>query len=255
MKIGLKLWSTNEHYIPAVLDLFSQKIFDYVELFIVPGSTVTIPRWKELDIPYVLHAPHSLSGFNLASKACRHTNMEFILQVYSFFYALMPDYVIFHPGFDGDLYESILQFQSFGEQYPFLYQKVVIENKPRVGLRGEVCIGASPEEISSLLAGTGRGFCLDFGHAICYSVAVNKQWKNVLDDFLMMKPLIYHLCDGFLSAKDTHEHLGDGEFDLSYLMGLVDQNKHITLETKKDHFDSLNDFYLDVQRLRDYGRV
>jgi len=254
-KIGLKLWSTNLNYISAARDLFARKVFDYIELFTVPGSLETIPRWKELDIPYVLHAPHSYSGFNLANEVCRDTNFEFVRQAYSFFYALTPDYVIFHPGFNGDLHESIFQFRSFGEQYPSMYQKVVIENKPQLGLRDEICVGASPKDMRSLLAGTGRGFCLDFGHAICYSVAVKKEWKNVLAEFLMMKPMIYHLCDGFFSAKDAHEHLGDGEFDLSYLMGLVDQDKHVTLEIKKDNPDSLNDFSLDVQRLREYAGV
>lgn len=255
MKIGLKLWSTNEHYIPAARGLFANKVFDYIELFIIPGSLATIPLWQDLSIPYILHAPHGYSGFNLASKVCRNTNFELIRQVHSFFYALTPDYVIFHPGFDGDLHESISQFQSFGERYPSMYQKVIIENKPQIGLKNEICMGASPEEMRSLLAGTGRGFCLDFGHAICYSVAVKKQWKDVLADFLMMEPIMYHLCDGFLSTRDAHEHLGNGEFDLPYLMGLVGQDKYVTLETNKGHPDSLNDFYLDVQRLREYAGV
>jgi endonuclease IV len=136
-----------------------------------------------------------------------------------------------------------------------MYKKMVIENKPLVGWREERCLGASPEEIRSLLAATHRGFCLDFGHAICYSVAAKKDWKSVLDEFLTLKPSMYHLCDGFYKPKDAHEHLGEGEFDLPYLTKLIDPNKNVSLETKKNSQDSLDDFIGDVNRLREYAGI
>ncbi len=255
MKIGLKLWSTNTQRIPVARDLFVRKVFDYIELFVVPGSGKTIPLWKALGIPYILHAPHSVAGFNPADPSCRDTNLEMVKQAEEFFYALLPEFVIFHPGLDGDQREAVFQFRTFESQAPSMYEKVFIENKPQVGLRGERCLGASPEEIRFLMSGTGRGFCLDFGHAICYSISAGKGWKDVLADFLTMDPAVYHLCDGFYSPKDGHEHLGAGEFDLPYLIGLIGPGKHVTLETGKEHLDLLDDFERDVQRLREYAGI
>lgn len=253
-KIGIKLWSTNMAYIPAARDLFARKVFDYIELLTVPGSQETISQWKELGIPYVLHAPHSTVGLNPADSNKRDTNIESVRQLNKFFDVLSPAFVIFHPGVDGNIEESILQFRSFGECFPLMYQKTIIENKPLVGLRDEKCLGASPEEMRFLLDGTGRGICLDFGHAICYSVAAAKDWKDMVTNFLALRPAMYHFCDGLFSVKDGHRHLGTGEFDLPYLLGLIERDKCITLETNKDHSELLDDFVQDVQRLREVCR-
>lgn len=255
LKIGLKLWSTNLNYIPDTREIFARKKFDYIELFIVPGSLNTISWWKNLNIPYILHAPHSFVGFNTADSSRRNANLDLVREVNVFFDVLQAELVIFHPGVNGDLQESILQFRFFGERFPEMYQKVVIENKPQVGLREERCIGASPEEMRLILSGTKRGFCLDFGHAICYSLAAGKELKDVLLKFQAMKPVMYHLCDGFFSVKDNHEHIGKGEFDLPYLISFIDHDKRITLEVKKEYPDSLDDFVEDVQRLREYDGI
>jgi deoxyribonuclease IV len=254
-KIGLKLWTTNLHYIQAAQDLFARKVFDYIELFTVPGSLDTILRWKETNIPCVLHAPHSFAGLNPADPSKRDSNMKLVRQVDEFFRVLSPVFVIFHPGLEGDLKEAISQLQSFGDRFPEMYQKVVIENKPQISLRGENCLGASPTEMRSLLDNTRRGLCLDFGHAICYSVAVKRDWRKVIDEFLAMNPVMYHLCDGFLSIKDAHEHLGSGEFDLPYLIRRMEQDKPVSLETRKDSMDSLDDFIEDVRILRQYAGI
>ena len=35
---GLKLWSDNEKYISQAEKLYAKKIYDYIELYIVPGT-------------------------------------------------------------------------------------------------------------------------------------------------------------------------------------------------------------------------
>jgi len=132
---------------------------------------------------------------------------------------------------------------------------VLIENKPLVGLGSETCLGASPEEIQQLLQSTGQGFCLDFGHAICYSVAAGKDWKEVIESFLKFKPSMYHLSDGSYGVRDEHEHLGVGKFDLSYLIKLIGTDQCVSIETRHDRQDSLDDFVIDVQRLREYASL
>ena len=59
MKLGLKIWSRNGNYVQPAVDLYEKGMFDYIELFAVPGSASYIEKWENLDIPFVLHAPHS----------------------------------------------------------------------------------------------------------------------------------------------------------------------------------------------------
>jgi len=233
-RIGLKLWSTNLDFIPVTKNLFAEKIFSYVELFTVPGTLDTIPMWRDLGIPYILHAPHSASGLNLGDRDKRSANLELAQEVDSFFSALLPEFVIFHAGVGDDLEEPVLQIKSFKSRFPDMYKKILVENKPKLGLRAERCLGSSSEEIRFIIEGTKCGLCLDFSHAICYSIAAKKNWKSTITNLLAFKPKMFHLCDGAFSAEDTHEHLGCGEFDLLYLTGLIRRNQCVTLETKKD---------------------
>lgn len=249
MKIGLKLWSTNEHYIPAACDLFARKVFDYIELFTVPGSVATIPQWKRLGIPYVLHAPHSGVGLNLADPDLRETNTELVSQVDKFFFALSADFVIFHPGVNGDLKESISQFCSFGKLFPEMYRKVVIENNPQLGLNDEQCLGALPVEMRKLNQDTGLGFCFDFVHAICSAKSNNLKWEALAKDFLALSPVIYHVSDSDYAEKDSHQHLGSGELDLPKIIKMLPVDCLVTLETPKNSQNDLDDFIQDTEFL------
>jgi hypothetical protein len=42
---------------------------------------------------------------------------------------------------------------------------------------------------------------------------------------------------------------------LPYLVKLIDNNKNVSLETKRNRPDSLDDFVLDAQKLREYAGV
>lgn len=67
MKIGLKLYSTDVALIPDARKLKVREFVDFVELYIIPGSYEnSIENWKGLDVPYVIHAPHSYHGINFA---------------------------------------------------------------------------------------------------------------------------------------------------------------------------------------------
>ena len=60
-KLGLKLWSINtDYYYDEAIRLYNDGIFDYIELYVVPNSTETIDKWKKINIPFSLHAPHFL---------------------------------------------------------------------------------------------------------------------------------------------------------------------------------------------------
>ncbi len=251
-KIGLKLWSSNLNYLKPVQDLYQQKIFDYLELFIDPKSPLeTVSYWQQLKIPFHCHAPHYFAGVNFSDPAYKDLNEVQVKRVEFFRQVLNPEFIIFHPGINGKLDETIRQLNFFKNQYPELFKTVLIENKPKLGLNGQVCLGASAPEIQSILQSIGCGFCLDIGHAICFAAWAKLEWEKVINDFLTLKPRVYHLSDGdHHSVIDLHEHFGAGNFDLPRILKMLPPNQGLTIETKKDSPDNLDDFKRDALYLK-----
>ena len=136
-KIGLKLWSTNSNLVPPSVDLFQKGFFDYIELYVVPGSAINhLNSWKHIFIPIILHAPHSYSGLNLSLSDRENQNKEIISEVDNFRHTLTPEKIIFHPGIEGSITETIRQIGFFKKKFPELFNIAIVENKPKVGLGG-----------------------------------------------------------------------------------------------------------------------
>lgn len=251
MKLGLKIWSSNLEYILPANKLFEQNVYDYVELFTVPGSTATIREWKKLKAPRILHAPHSHSGLNPASRKTEVANFALVAEVEEFRRALKPDIVIFHPGVDGPVEESVRQFCEIRRLYPELHDIAVVENKPQIGMKKELCVGYAPQEISRLMNDAGLGFCLDIGHAICAANSASLDPFDVLRDFLRLRPVVFHMSDGWMDAvQDAHLNFGCGNYDLATIFKMLPENPMITIETQKAAPDDLTDFVSDVIYLR-----
>jgi deoxyribonuclease IV len=251
MKLGLKLWSTNDFYINEAIRLYNEKLYDYVELFVVPDSLKYLQIWEKLEIPFILHAPHSYAGFNPSLAECKKNNLILLDVVEKYREALKPQYVIFHPGINGCLSETIRQFNFFREKFPEIYSIALIENKPAIGLEGEACVGCSVNDIIKIQNESGMGFCYDIGHSICYANSTGQAWKNVFCDFLELKPVMFHLSDGYInSSKDMHLNLGKGNFDLEYILSQMKKNASVSIETIKSSKEKLDDFFEDVRFLK-----
>jgi len=246
-KIGLKLYSTNHHYVQEAARLVEQGFCDYIELLIIPGSYQEhATAWVNLNVSFVIHAPCLRQGFNLAQKDFFQTNMQIAKEVLQFADTLKADKIIFHPGIAGEVEETVRQLKVINDS------RIVIENLPKISLEKDLpCNGHSPEEIAWIMKETGVGFCLDAGHAV---YAANAQGVNQIDylkQFLLLNPTMFHLTDGdWDGVYDKHEHLGTGSFELKNAIQLVPMNSAITLETKHDYQDSLRDFEQDVFYLR-----
>lgn len=250
--IGLKLHSTNIALIPDALRLKKEKFFDYIELFVVPGSKKnSLEQWKEKKLSYILHAPHSYSGLNLSLGSCESENRLLIEEVDYFRIALKPAKIIFHPGIQGSTHETIRQILLFKRDYPELFDLAIIENKPKIGLKTEVCVGSSPEEIEKIMAETGIGFCLDIGHAIYYSAWAGLKYEEVIDKFLKNSPSIYHLSDGDVNSQtDLHLNFGEGNFELAWILQKIPTGAYITIETNRNMAMNLKDYKRDVIYLK-----
>jgi len=250
---GLKLHSINtDSYYKEAQKLYKQHIFDYIELFVVPNSLEKLKIWKQFNVPYIIHAPYFSYGFNLADFDNYNNNVKIYKEVKEFADELNAKYIIFHGGVGGNCKETIRQLKLFNEK------RALIENKPFVAYeylgKDYKCIGYSPEEIKIIKEKTGCGFVLDFGHAICSANSQKKDIYEYCNQFNQLKPEMYHLTDSkdIQSPYDDHSHLGKGTMDLSIVSNMISDNSIITVETKKDYSDNLNDFKEDIAILKKY---
>lgn len=248
MQIGLKLWSINDNYLKPAQELYNRGLFDFIELMTVPGSYEKYGKlWQNLDIPFGIHAPHSYAGLNFSLQEKEKENIDVCRDVFRFFDLLKPAYIVFHPGIQGTAFETIRQINNLKKSYPLVFQKALIENKPMYGLKDEKCIGASPMEIHQIMDQTSMGFCLDFGHAYCYAATIGNNGETIINDFLQLKPKIYHVSDGQIDSDyDDHLHIGKGTYNISWLKEQCSQESKVIIETDKDYSDKLDDFIDDV---------
>ena len=245
-KIGLKLYSTNTDLIPEAL-LLKNKFFNFIELYIIPGSyDETISAWKEFDVPYVIHAPHSFHGVNLARSECRETNIDHMREVQRFADELNADVIIVHGGNNGNINETIEQLRMLNDS------RIVVENKPKIGILNEICIGWSPSEYMQFReAGVLHGFALDFTHAICAARATdNDDWKFI-QSLVEFEPKIFHLSDiDSSSHKDMHLNLGRGSLNLKQILSLIPVDGLVTVETPRSIAENFSEFVTDIKYLR-----
>jgi endonuclease IV len=241
MQFGLKLGSRDRNYTKDILTFYEYGYFQYIELFAVLGSfESTIEYWKELSIPIIIHAPHSLAGMNLSLKSERENNKIKLMETFNFANALKSEFIIFHSGVDGDIEETIFQLS------PFVDTRCLIENKPAKGLNDEKCLGSTPKELTFILNELKAGFCLDFGHAICTANSFKKEPLEYIKEFMVFNPQVYHLTDGnFASEYDSHFHYGKGTFPLNDILKIVPYGSKITNEARHDLENNLDDFKED----------
>ena len=241
--LGLKLGSIDTQYAHEILQYYEQGLFQYIELFAVSETfNKTISYWKQFNIPFGIHAPHSAAGLNLANSANRNDNKAKIEEVIKFADALDAKYIIFHSGTNGTPEETIEQLKFFVDD------RFIIENKPIRGLDGSTCVGCAYKDLKQIIdeIGNGCGFCLDFGHAICAANTLKKEPFDFIKGLCALNPRIYHLTDGdFSSEFDSHLHYGEGNFPLKDLLTMVPDGGMVTNEAKRSRTDSIEDFRKD----------
>lgn len=249
--IGLKVWSTNLQYKDEILRLYREDVFQYVELFVVPGSSDTIPVWKRTLLPIILHAPHSYKGFNPSLPENEEGNIRLLYEVTEFANELKASSVIFHPGINGTIEETIRQYRSFSSRFPTVFKNAMIENMPKTGLEDETCVGYAPQQVARIARETDMEICLDFGHAVAAATAMNVDYKTLISEFLALEPALFHLSDGHAeSVYDEHLHLGQGNLDLGWMLRQLPIDFGVSIETVKDSPDNLDDFVADARFCR-----
>ncbi|TFH40317.1 MAG: hypothetical protein E4G94_09785 [ANME-2 cluster archaeon] len=238
MKFGLKLWSINTNLIDPAVRLIDEKIFDYIELMVIPNSEI---KPFLMDIPYIIHIPHEKFGVNIGDPAAKKFTLQMINESIVWADRLNAKHLILHAG-HGSMEHSTYLLHELSDN------QLLIENMPKVGLDGEAMIGYSSEQIKELIGDSDIELCLDFGHAVKAAVSLGVDYKEYVQEFMELEPRVFHVSDGTLGEeKDEHFNIGEGEYDLGFLMGCVEKNNSalVTLETPRNK-KSLNE---DVENL------
>lgn len=246
MKIGLKLWATNKNYVPCVRDLYERGLFSYLELYSVPDSyEKCVGYWRDVNVPYTIHAPHYGSGLNLSNPEQQDSNRILLEEAKRYADTLHADYIIVHPGVSGQVDETIRQFNLFKDS------RFVVENKPYLGLFNNlICVGATVEQIDRIMKECGIGFCLDIGHGICAANHLKVDWQTYISRFIALNPTMYHLTDGDInSVYDSHLHYGEGSYPIHDILAMIPTGKKITNESRKNSKENLDNFAEDMKYL------
>lgn len=249
--IGLKLWSFNtgacQH---EARRLYDAGVFDYLELYVVPGTVDALPGWKTLGIPCVIHAAHFKHGFNLAKADCAVANRRIYDEMRRFADEMEARYIIFHGGTFGCIEETARQLAALNEP------RALIENKPCITRNeGKIlkCRGASVEEIRHVLQEVGCGFCLDIPHALCAANYMQLEQMCMLHQMNAMQPAMYHLADMMDASLhiDDHTQLGKGVLDMrQFIPSILAPGAMLTIETTRTRPDALEEFVREVELFR-----
>lgn len=252
-QFGLKLWSINENYMDTAKKLYDEKVYDYIELYAIPSSFDKYARrWKSLNIPYIIHAPHFMHGINFSVAEKLNDNMKLAREALKYADYLCADKIIFHPGINGDYKQTAYQIKSINDE------RILIENKPyHVAVETDtlplnsICVGYNPEQIKYIMQESGAGLCLDIGHGICAANSLNINYISFLKEFMELKPRMFHISDGEKEGTiDKHYNIGKGNFDFNLLFSIIPDNAVISVETEKKSKDNLDDFVHDMKLLK-----
>lgn len=251
MRLGLKLWSINTDNINEVEKLYNEGIYQYIELYVVPGTKdSTLDAWSAVNIPFVIHSPHEKHRFNLSKKELLNSNLKSLNEARVFADVLGADIIVMHPGIDGEVEEVIRQLKCVEDK------RLVIENMPYYSIPdlGTLCVGNCHEEIDHIIRETEVGFCLDIAHAFCSALTKGEDLWLVLDKFLTLNPRLVHLSDNRYDSKiDRHLNLGAGDFDISRVLKYIGNDLPLTIETQRKQA-GLKDFVHDVNVIRSLNR-
>ena len=243
MKFGLKLWSINTDLIDQAVHLIDEKVFDYIELMVLPDSEI---KPFLIGVPYIIHIPHEKFGVNIGDPEAKKYSMQKINESITWAERLNAKYLILHAG-HGSMQHATDLLCGLSDS------RLLIENMPKVGLGGEAMIGYSPAQIKELIGDSDMGLCLDFGHVVKAAVSLGVDYKEYVKGFVNFKPKIFHMSDGTLDEeKDEHLNIGDGKYDIGYFLQNIKNNpfKVVTVETPRLNQMSLDEDIRNVNKLR-----
>ncbi len=230
MQVGVKFYSTNEEE-----KLEGLGFVDFVEVLPVPGKFESLRKFKKFRC--TVHVPHCSFGFNPCDKKNGKKNRELSDEAIKAADFLNAEIIVMHPGYNppnqeiNDAMQNQLEFFSkINDERIFLENTMIESNE------GFQYVGSSDTKaMKEMLEKTGFGFCLDFAHAAATAVVIKRGYKELIKEFLKLKPAYFHVADNLLNGEDQHIHIGTGKLDMSFIKEIVKKgNNKVLLETPLD---------------------
>ncbi len=254
-RYGLKLHCTNYESFPKAVELLDSKVFDYLELYIIPNKfdEEKLTVFKEFEI--IFHAPNYNHKFNLIDH--NKTFFESLETVERAIQVLKSTHTIVHPGVkiedDKEYLDEVLESLNIVKSYGIT---PILENVPEMGLDGKShLIAANFETFAEIINKSKTKLCVDFGHTIAAANYFEKEPLDYIKQFLSLNPYMTHITDGKLdSVIDQHHSIGSGEYPLEEIMKLLPVNQLISIETPKHDFVNLSSDIKDLKRLKEIER-
>ena len=248
IEFGLKIVGNNKKLLIESMELVEKSIFGYIELLITPDFNLD-PDLVDLlsNIRLIIHAPHENYGVDIGKKDNVEFTIRMIKKSLKWLEKLNAHNLIIHCG-TADLDTARRNLSLFKE-----YKEVIfLENMPAVGINGEYCLGYDVESLRKLNL-FDFGLCLDFGHAIKASLSLGRDYKEVISEFIKLKPKMFHISNGkFDKEIDEHLNIDDGEYDFEFIKNMINKSnqKYITLETPRIKSNSLEEDIKNLHILR-----
>jgi deoxyribonuclease-4 len=210
----------------------------------VPGTDIS--PFLSYDLPYTIHITTERYGVNIADKSNHHFSLKRIYDSIEWANELNAKYMVLHPGF-GEIEQSMSLLNILDDE------RILIENMPKAGLNNETMVGYLPEHIEKLM-NNKFGFCFDLNHAIKAAISLGTDYKEFIDAFIeRLSPFYYHISDGNLDIEiDQHLGIGEGEYDLEYLMKVMNAGSepYLTVETPRLNIHSLEEDVRNIRKLK-----
>jgi len=239
--IGLKIWSQNIVSYPKLVEFYENKLIDYIELYIVPGTFDENKHKILKKIPIIFHAPNFRHNFRIIRKDDVYRKAMKDVRAFTKFFG--EKRIIFHPGYisrdeSADKNDVIAVVKELKKEF-----QVILETMPVRGIEpGYRFAVSSYEDFRDVLDKTGIDFCVDFSHVIAAARHYKVDPIELLRKYIELKPFMYHICDSdYDSPYDSHQHFGDGSFPLKQLASLLPEDAIISLETPKSDFEHLSE--------------
>ncbi len=215
----------------------SAKIGDFIEVMIEPDVDYTY--LKKIKTKFVIHCGHMYFGFNPPGKERWDECKRILQKAQEAADFLNAKKIIVHFGLienDEQAKDGVKNALEFFKD--FKDKRIILENSSKVYMyNGKPALMTdTPKDMKVILEKTGYGFCLDLAHAWVVAYNLGKDPKQMIKDFLKLKPKHFHVLDSTKEKKDDHIGLGDGILDIEFFRDVLKEysKKHevmISLET------------------------
>lgn len=232
MKIGVKTYDNGKF-----LEHFRKKV-DFAEILTIEGRDYEFAKQFSQFLPVIIHAQHYIFGSNPADKSKDEgdaSSINFARKIADFTNAKR---IILHPGVINNGSSSEENAVSFIKNLND--KKVLIENLPKY--KDFDCLCTTPEDTKEFMKKADVKLCFDINHAIETAFQAGRDYKELIKEFIKLKPVHYHL--GGQRIKEgiaSHRSFQDSDIDLKEILKLLPADAEITIETEPDIEKTDND--------------